>query len=83
VRRRRDSVGRCSYVPVRDREGQCAFCGQRDPRDTRRHALADTTPRHRCYTIEIESDGGRTTTVTGAFCSWACAEAYHSTTFPH
>jgi hypothetical protein len=82
MRRRRDPFGRVTYVPVRwsldlSPAGQCVNCGQRDPKDTRSHANADTSPKHRVYSVSVEHDGGRSDTMSGEFCSWDCAEAYH------
>lgn len=78
MRRRRDSFGRQTFVPVRERQGCCDLCGQFDPIRARGKAL----PTHRIYSIRVESDGGRTFTVGGEYCSWSCAEAYTGSEFP-
>ncbi|HJR05091.1 MAG TPA: hypothetical protein VKA83_25840 [Methylomirabilota bacterium] len=81
MRQRRDPLARVTFVPVRfkpgDVGGQCVWCGNRDPRDQRPHALADTGPRAPCYRIREEHDGGRAAILTGEFDSWTCAESYH------
>jgi len=60
MRQRRDPFARQTLVPVRQLGAECAECG-----DTRR-----------VYGVRLDSDGGRTDTLKGSFCSWACAEAY-------
>lgn len=77
MRSRRDSFGRQSFVPVVTIRAQqagfkpsCSWCGQ------------SPAPRRPLYDIMVEPDGGRRHGLEGHFDSWACAEAYHGTTFP-
>jgi hypothetical protein len=65
MRARRDPFARVEYIPERSERTTCDFCG---------------TPRakgHPIRNIRQESDAGRSNFLTGAFCSWSCAEAYH------
>lgn len=69
MRRRRDSFGRQTFVPIRSerKTDSCGECGTSG----------------RVYFVRIESDGGRNSMARGGpFCSWSCAESYHGTTFP-
>lgn len=68
MRARRDPFARHTLRPVpltTPRPDGCAWCGQR------------AQPRRPLYHIRHEPDTGRATFHSGAFCSWACAEAYH------
>lgn len=70
MRQRRDPFARITLVPVPMQHASltCDWCGT--PR----------APRRPIYALRQESDGGRSSVITGGFCSWSCAEAYHGTT---
>lgn len=70
MRQRRDPFARITYVPTplgsyAGAHTACAWCG------------ATPAPRRPLREIRQESDGGRTSTLSGVFCSWSCAESYH------
>lgn len=77
MRRRRDPFARCTYVPVRRDDYLCSFCGAADPRRAQTTPALIAAPKARIYRITVENDSGRDNALTGAFCSWPCAEAYH------
>ena len=62
MRSRRDPFARESFVPVRQHNTTCQWCGNAE---------------RRAYSVQRETDGGRTSSLTGTFCSWSCAESYH------
>ena len=71
MRQRRDAFARVTYVPRRivplpGHDGWCSWCG------------TGPVPRHPLYVVVVEHDGGRENTLSGAFCTWSCAESYHT-----
>lgn len=68
MRQRRDSFGRQTLRPIATKRPEgCTWCGQRG---------------ERLYLVKVEPDAGRAGFVGGAFCSWACLEAFHDTKVP-
>jgi len=65
MRMRRDPFARMEYHPTKSTRLTCDWCGQQRGKG------------RPIYDIRQESDGGRSSFITGGFCSWSCAESYH------
>lgn len=72
----RDPFARQELHKTREKNGECAWCGQLDPAHPR--AFEGKRPLRRIYRYRVESDGGRTFEDRHTFCTKACREAYGS-----
>jgi len=76
---KRDAFARETIHKTRDRDGQCAWCGQVDPQSSpESRARRSNPPLHRIYRFRSETDGGRVSEDSKTFCTLTCRKAYWS-----
>jgi len=76
---KRDPFAREEIHKTRERDGQCAWCGQVDPQSSpESRARRSNPPLHRIYRFRVETDGGRTSEDRTTFCTLSCRKAFNS-----
>ena len=76
---KRDAFARETIHKTRERDGQCAWCGQVDPQSSPKlRAGLSNPPLHLIYRFRVETDGGSTHEDSKTFCTLSCRNAYWS-----
>lgn len=71
----RDPFARAELHKTRDKNAECAECGQRDP--GHRLAYQGDRPLHRIYRFRIETDGGSISEDRKTFCTRQCRSQHY------
>ena len=76
---KRDCFAREEIHKTRERDGQCAWCGQVDPQSSlESRARRSNPPLHRIYRFRVETDDGHWSEDDVTFCSLTCRKTFWS-----